>query len=91
VRGGDRIALRRRGRPGDTLAQESFAVYAPDLARSLYVLSFQLNATGHGRRDAVEILERAIGIIRSFVLPNTEHSDLYDNMKATLLVLKGQG
>jgi hypothetical protein len=89
---GDRVGglatIRRAVEIREALTKENFALYAPDLARSLYVLSLQLNAGGDCARDAAEILERAIGMIRSFVLPNTAHSDLYERMKATLLAIQ---
>lgn len=71
-------------------AQQNFAAYAPALARSLYVLSSQLNANSNRTTDAAGILERATDMIRPFVIPNTNNSDLYESMKMSLLALQNQ-
>src|SRR5262249_16189399 len=90
-RAGGLAAIRRAVEIREAPAEEDFAVYAPDLARSLYVLWSQLTAKGDRTKETIVLLERAVEMIRPFVVPNTEYSDLYDGMKAALLALQRQG
>ncbi|MGB0723764.1 MAG: hypothetical protein ACPGU7_15355, partial [Gammaproteobacteria bacterium] len=67
-------AIRRAVEIRETLAQDNFAAYGPDLAQSLNNLSVHLAESGD-RQGGLDAIRRAVEIIKPFAKPGTRYAD----------------